>query len=149
MRRRDLLGLLGSAAATPFSWPLAAHAQQAAVPVVGYLSSTGEAADTGRLAAIHEALRGQGFVIDKTIAFTYRRSSGDYSRLPQLSADLVAEKVTVIATSGLPAALAAKAATSTIPIVLSLAIDPVAFGLVQSFNRPGGNVTGVTTLFDP
>ena len=67
MRRRDLLGLLGSTAATPFSWPLAAHAQQAAVPVVGYLSSTGEAADTGRLAAIHEALRGQGFVIDETI----------------------------------------------------------------------------------
>jgi ABC-type uncharacterized transport system substrate-binding protein len=146
MKRRDFISLVGSMAA---AWPLAARAQQSAMPVIGYLSSKGEIAEAGITAAIRQGLSDSGFVEGKNVVFIYRWSDGDYSRLPQLAADLVNEKVDVIVASGLPAALAAKAATSTIPIVFRLAIDPVAFRLVQSFDRPGGNVTGVTMLFDP
>ena len=145
MRRRAFIKLIGGAAT---SSPLAAHAQQPAMPVIGYLSSKGEVAEAGITAAMRQGLRDSGFVEGKTL-FSYRWSDGDYSRLPQLASDLVNEKVDVIVASGLPGALAAKAATSTIPIVFRLAIDPVAFRLVQSFDRPGGNVTGVTMLFDP
>ncbi len=131
------------------AWPLAAHAQQPATPVIGYLSSKGEAAEAGITAAIRRGLGDMGFVESKNVIFDYRWSDGDYSRLPAFAADLVNKKVNVIVASGLPAALAAKAATSTIPIVFRLAIDPVAFGLAQSLDRPGGNITGVTMLFDP
>ncbi len=117
--------------------------------MIGYLSSKDEAAETGITAAIRDGLKERGFIDGHTIAFTYRWSEGDYARLPQLAADLVNQKVNVIAASGLPAALAAKSASSTIPIVFRLAVDPVAFHLVQSLDRPGGNVTGVTMLFDP
>jgi putative tryptophan/tyrosine transport system substrate-binding protein len=146
MRRREFITFIGGATAT---WPFMARAQQVAAPLVGYLSSKGEAAEAGIIAAIRQGLNERGFVGDSSVAFTYRWSEGDYARLPQLAADLVDRKVNVIAASGLPAALAAKAATSTIPIVFRLAVDPVAFGLVQSVDRPGGNVTGVTMLFDP
>src|SRR5260370_15266346 len=146
MRRRAFIKLIGGAAT---SLPLAAHAQQPAMPVIGYLSSKGEVAEAGITTAMRQGLRDSGFVEGKNVIFIYRWSYGDYSRLPQLASDLVNEKVDVIVASGLPGALAAKAATSTIPIVFRLAIDPVAFRLVQSFDRPGGNVTGVTMLFDP
>ena len=105
-------------------------------------------AEAGIIASIKQGLSERGFTGDRAVAFTYRWSEGDYARLPQLAADLVGKKVSVIAASGLPAALAAKAATSTIPIVFRLAVDPVAFDLVRSVDRPGGNVTGVTMLFD-
>ncbi len=146
MQRREFLTLLGSVAA-PMLMPLSGRSQST-VPTIGYLSSKGETAETGIVAAIRKGLDERGFVSDKTVVFTYRWSDGDYTRLPQLAADLADKKVNVIAASGLPAALAAKAATSTIPIVFRLAVDPVAFGLAQSLDRPGGNITGVTMLFD-
>ena len=144
--RREFIGGLSGATIV---WPLAARAQQPTMPVIGYLSSKGEAAEVGITAAIRKGLEERGFVDGKNLAFVYRWSEGDYTRLPALAADLVDKRVNVIAASGLPAALAAKSATSTIPIVFRLAIDPVAFGLAQSFNHPGGNITGVTMLFDP
>ena len=145
MRRREVIALAGAAAA----WSLTARAQQSAIPVVGYLSSKNEAAEAGITAAIRRGLAEQGFLGDRAVVFTYRWSEGDYTRLPQFAADLVDREVNVIAASGLPAALAAKAATSRIPVVFRLAVDPVAFGLVQSLDHPGSNVTGVTMLFDP
>ncbi len=144
MRRREVIALAGAAA-----WSLTARAQQSAIPVVGYLSSKNEAAEAGITAAIRRGLAEQGFLGDRAVVFTYRWSEGDYTRLPQFAADLVDREVNVIAASGLPAALAAKAATSRIPVVFRLAVDPVAFGLVQSLDHPGSNVTGVTMLFDP
>ena len=146
MRRRDFITLVSSAAAV---WPLAARAQKPVIPVVGYLSSKDEAAEAEIIAGVRKGLAEQGFVEGENFAFMFRWSDGDYQRLPQFAADLVTNKVNVIAASGLPAVLAAKAATSSIPIVFRHAINPVAFGLVQSFDRPGGNLTGVTMLFDP
>jgi putative ABC transport system substrate-binding protein len=146
MRRRDFITILGGASV---AWPLAAGAQNPVIPVIGYLSSKGEAAEAGIVAGVRRGLAERGFVEGKNVAIKFHWSEGHYERLPQLAADLVANKVDVIAASGLPAVLAAKAATSTIPIVFRHAIDPVAFGLVQSFDRPGGNLTGVTMLFDP
>jgi putative tryptophan/tyrosine transport system substrate-binding protein len=147
MRRREFIKTITGAAAAPMLTPLSGRAQGTA-PLIGYLSSKGETAEGGIVAAIRQGLNERGFVNDRTVAFTYRWSEGDYTRLPRLAADLADRKVNVIAASGLPAALAAKAATSTIPIVFRLAVDPVAFGLAQSFDRPGGNITGVTMLFD-
>jgi ABC-type uncharacterized transport system substrate-binding protein len=149
MRRRDCFAWIGGTATAPLFAPPRSFAQQPAVPVIGYLSSKGEAAEAGIVAAIRKGLGERGFVEGSNVRFVFRWSDGDYSRLPQLAADLVNEKVNVIAASGLPAALAAKQATSTIPIVFRLAIDPVAFHLAESFDRPGGNITGVTMLFDP
>jgi putative ABC transport system substrate-binding protein len=149
MNRRTFLTLLGGVAAPPLLRLRAAHAQESATPLIGYLSSKGEAAEAGIIAAVRKGLNERGFVDGRTVALTYRWSEGDYGRLPGLAADLVSKRVKVIAASGLPAALAAKTATSTVPIVFRLAIDPVAFGLAQSLDRPGGNITGVTMLFDP
>jgi putative ABC transport system substrate-binding protein len=146
MKRREFITLIGGAAAT---WPLGASAQQAATPIIGYLSSKGETSEAGIVAAVRKGLEERGFVEGRSVAITYRWSEGDYNLLPRLAADLVANRVNVIAASGLPAALAAKAATSTIPIIFRLAVDPVAFGLAKSLDRPGGNITGVTMLFDP
>jgi putative ABC transport system substrate-binding protein len=146
VRRRDFFALIG---ATVAGWPFAARAQQPAMPVMGYLSSKGEAAEAGILAAVRKGLAENGFVEGRTVSIAYRWSEGEHDRLPAFAADLVARNVSLIMASGVPATLAAKAATSTIPIVFRLAIDPVAFGLAQSFNRPGGNLTGVTMLFDP
>jgi len=145
MKRREFILALGSAAA----WPLAARAQNSATPLIGYLSSKGETTEAGIVAAVRKGLEERGFVEGRSVAMVYRWSDGDYDRLPRLAADLVANKVSVIAASGLPAALAAKAATSTIPIVFRLAVDPIAFNLAKSFDHPGGNLTGVTMLFDP
>jgi len=144
MKRRQVLVLLAGGAA--FRAGLA-HAQ--ATPVIGYLSSKDEDSERGIMAAIWRGLNEMGFAEGKNVSFIYAWSAGDYNRLPDLAAGLVKHNVDVIAASGLPAALAAKAATSRIPIVFRLAIDPVAFNLTQSFDKPGGNATGVTMLFDP
>jgi putative ABC transport system substrate-binding protein len=146
MRRRQFITFLGGAAVT---WPLAARGQPSATPQIGYLSSKNATSEAGIVAAVCKGLEGRGFVDGKNVAIAYRWAEGDYDRLPRLAADLVDKRVNVIVASGLPAALAAKAATSTIPIIFRLAIDPVVFGLVQSFDRPGGNLTGVTMMFDP
>lgn len=149
MRRRDFFAWIGGAAVAPTFSALPSNAQPTAIPVIGYLSSKGETAEAGTVAAIRKGLAERNFVDGENVKFSYRWSRGDYSLLPQLAAELVDEKVNVIAASGLPAALAAREATSVIPIVFRLAIDPVAFHLVRSFDRPGGNITGVTMLFDP
>ncbi len=140
MRRREFIAWIGSAAAAPALAPLPSLAQQPAMPVIGYLSSKGEAAEAGIVAAIRKGLGERGLVEGSNVKIVFRWSDGDYSRLPQLAADLINERVNAIAASGLPAALAAKPATATIPIVFRLAIDPVAFHLAESFDRPGGNI---------
>jgi ABC-type uncharacterized transport system substrate-binding protein len=143
MRRREFITLISSAA----MWPLAAGAQQAAMPMIGFLSSRSPGDSAGVLAAFRQGLRASGFVEGQNVVIAFRWAEGHYDRLPVLAAELVDLRVTALfAAGGSPSALAAKAATRTIPVVFSAVDDPVGAGLVPSLNRPGGNITGMSFL---
>ena len=144
MQRRDFIKVFAGSA---IAWPLAVRAQQPALPVIGFLSSASPDEYTIRLRAFRQGLKEAGFVEGQNVAIEYRWAEDQNNRLPALSAELVRRQVNVIvAGGGTPSAVAAKAATATVPIVFATAVDPVAIGLVTSLDKPGGNVTGVTNL---
>ena len=143
MRRRDFIrGMVGAASV---AWPIAAYAQSQTVPLIGFLGAASPDGYAGFLDGLRQGLKETGFIDGDNASIVYRWAEGQYDRLPELAADLVSRRVSVIvATGGLPAALAAKQATATIPIVFTMGSDPVKFGVVPSLNRPSSNITGVT-----
>jgi putative tryptophan/tyrosine transport system substrate-binding protein len=141
-RRREVITLLGGAAASSASWPLAARAQQAAMPVVGFLRSAALADAAHLMTALRQGLKEAGFVQGRNVVIEFRSADGQVDRLPALVADLIRRPVAVMVVNTPPARVA-KAATTTVPIVFASGSDPVRDGLVASFNRPGGNITGV------
>jgi putative tryptophan/tyrosine transport system substrate-binding protein len=143
MRRRDFIAFIGGSA---MAWPTKVRAQTTAMPVIGFINSGSPDPLGRRWAAFRQGLNAAGYIADQNVHVEFRWAEGHYDRLPEMAADLVRRQVTVIAATSAPAALAAKAATTVIPIVFETAADPVRLGLVDNLSRPGGNVTGVTQL---
>src|SRR5262245_1022247 len=144
MKRRQIIALLGSAAV--LTWPIAANAQQPGMPVIGYLGAESPAVFASRVTAFRQGLDETGFVEGRNVAIEFRWAEGQHNKLSALAAELAGRPVNVIvAPGGAPAALAAKSATTTIPIIFEMGADPVAMRLVDTLNRPGGNLTGVTS----